>query len=330
MPGIFRTNNPFSIILLFFYGLVLRYASFLAPHIPIAQDSDGFLFHGLLKALENMGKSSPVIYPVISYILIFSQALMLNNFTYQHRLMARATYLPALSYILITAMFPEWWQLSSTLIVNSFMIWAWTNMASLYKNQRSKQLIFNIGILIGICSFFYFPSLGFLIMLFTSLIIMRPVSVTEWLIGLLGVTTPYYFLIAWQYLRGSWDLKEFLPFLHLSYPLFQQTIWAWGGLLFLIVPFLMSGFYIQSSILRMLIHARKGWSLMLVYLLCGLLIPFVNATASFEYWILSAIPFAAFHSNVFLSPQKRIIPNVLHFLMLVFILALNWWVMKAS
>jgi len=48
------------------------------------------------------------------------------------------------------------------------------------------------------------------------------------------------------------------------------------------------------------------------------------------FLILSAIPFAAFHSNVFLSPQKRIIPNVLHFLMLVFILALNWWVMKAS
>ena len=329
MPGVFRTNNPFSIILLFFYGLVLRYASFIAPHVPVAQLTDGFLYHGLVKSLENMGKNSPVIYSVISYILVFSQAMMLNNFMFQHRLMAKANYLPALSYILITAMFPEWWQLSSTLIVNTFMIWAWTSMATLYKNQRSKQLIYNIGIVIGICSFFYFPSIGFLILLAAALIIMRPVSIPEWLIGILGVTTPYYFLLAWQYLKGGFHLKDYLPSLHLSYPLFQQTIWAWGGLLLLIIPFLMSGFYIQGSILRMLIHTRKGWSLMLVYLLCSLMIPFINSTATFEYWVLSAVPFAAFHSNVFSSPQKRLIPNILHLLMLVFILALNWWVLKS-
>ena len=92
----------------------------------------------------------------------------------------------------------------------------------------------------------------------------------------------------------------------------------------------MSGFYIQGSILRMLIHTRKGWSLMLVYLLCSLMIPFINSTATFEYWVLSAVPFAAFHSNVFSSPQKRLIPNILHLLMLVFILALNWWVLKSA
>lgn len=277
-----------------------------------------------------MGKNSPVIYSVISYILVFAQALMLNNFMFQHRLMARANYLPAFSYILITAMFPEWWQLSSTLIVNTFMIWGWSRMAALYKNQRSKQLIFNIGIIIGICSFFYFPSIGFLILLASALMIMLPVSITEWLIGILGVTTPYYFLLAWKYLKGNFNSKEFLPSLHISYPLFQQTVWAWGGLLLLIIPFLMSGFYIQSSILRMLINTRKGWSLMLVYLLCGLLIPFINSTATFEYWILSAIPFAAFHSNVFFSAPKRFISTILHLLMLVFILALNWWVLKSS
>ncbi len=330
MPGVFRTNNPFSIILLFFYGLVLRYASFFDPHVPVTHPTDGFLYHGFLRSLENMGENSPVIYPVIAYILVFAQSLMLNNFIYQHRLMTRANYLPAMSYILITAMFPEWWHLSSTLIVNTFMIWGWTSMAGLYKNQRAKQLIFNIGILIGICSLFYFPSIGFLVLLFATLVIMRPVSITEWLIGLLGVTTPYYFLVAWQYLRGSWNLKDYIPSFHLSYPLFQQTFWAWGGLLLLMVPFLMSGFYIQGSILRMLIHSRKGWSLMLVYLLCALLIPFINSTATFDYWILSAIPFAAFNSNVFFSPQKRMIPNILHGIMLVFILALNWWVLKSN
>jgi hypothetical protein len=225
---------------------------------------------------------------------------------------------------------PEWWQLSSTLIVNTFMIWAWSNMTALFKNQRAKQLLFNIGIIIGICSFFYFPSLAFVFLLAAALIIMRPVSIPEWLVGILGITTPYYFLFAWLYLRGRWNPGEYIPSVHLSYPQFQQTIWAWGGLLLLILPFLISGFYIQGSILRMLIQVRKGWSLLLVYLLFALMVPFINATATFEYWILSAVPFAAFHSNAFFSPQKRLIPNLLHAIMLIFILALNYVVLKSN
>jgi hypothetical protein len=256
--------------------------------------------------------------------------MMLNVFFYQHRLLARPKYLPALSYILITALFPEWWQLSSALIVNTLLIWAWNSMTLLYKNQRAKQIIFNTGIIIGICSFFYFPSIGFTALLFASLVIMRPVSLPEWLTGILGVTLPYYFLFAWAYLKGSWSTSNFFPDIFFSYPQFQQTVWAWGALILLMIPFLVSGFYIQGSILRMLIQVRKGWSLLLVYLLVALVMPFMNATSSFEYWILSAVPFAAFHANVFFYPPKRLVPGLLHMLMAVFILALNYFMLKSG
>ena len=330
MPGIFRTSNPFSIIILFFYGIILRYASFAAPSLPLAHETDGFLYHALLRTLGNMSNGPGIIYPVLAYILIFSQAMMLNVFFYQHRLLARPNYLPALSYILITALFPEWWQLSSALIVNTLLIWAWNSMTLLYKNQRAKQIIFNTGIIIGICSFFYFPSIGFTASLFASLVIMRPVSLPEWLTGILGVTLPYYFLFAWAYLKGSWSTSNFFPDIFFSYPQFQQTVWAWGALILLMIPFLVSGFYIQGSILRMLIQVRKGWSLLLVYLLVALVMPFMNATSSFEYWILSAVPFAAFHANVFFYPQKRLVPGLLHMLMAVFILALNYFMLKSG
>jgi hypothetical protein len=330
VPGIFRTSNPFSIVVLFFYGIILRYASFGAPSVPIAQPADGFLYHALLRSLGNMSNGSGVIFPVLSYLLVFAQALMLNVFFHRHKLVARPNYLPALCYILITSLFPEWWQLSSTLIVNTILIWAWNNMTALYKKGKAKQIILNTGIIIGICSFLYFPSIGFIALLFASIMIMRPVSIPEWLIGLLGVTIPYYFLFAWTYLRGNWAASKFLPDVSLSYPQFQQTVWAWGGLLLLMVPFLISGFYIQNHILRMLIQVRKGWSLLLVYLLVALLIPFINGSFGFEYWILSAVPFAAFHANVFYYPQRRLVPSILHIGMVIFILMLNYFVLKSS
>jgi len=200
-------------------------------------------------------------------------------------------------------------------------------LSDLYKNSKAKQILFNTGIVIGLSSFFYFPSIAFVILILAALIIMRPVSIPEWFIGLLGATVPYYFLFAWLYLSGNVEIKKYIPNISVSYPQFQQSIWAWVGLLLLMLPFLFSGFYIQNAILRMLIQVRKNWSLILVYLLIALLVPFINGSKDFEYWILCAVPFAAFHANVYFAPQKKWLPAILHWGTAAFILALNYYVL---
>lgn len=79
----------------------------------------------------------------------------------------------------------------------------------------------------------------------------------------------------------------------------------------------------------MLIQVRKSWSLLLLYLLTSLMVPFINSTSTFTYWILSAVPFAAFHANTFFYPQKKLLPYVLHWAMVIFILILNYVVMHS-
>jgi hypothetical protein len=326
--GIFRNYNPFGIIFLFFYGLILRFASFIDPHIPIAQETDGFLYHGLLRGLSGIGKVTPVIYPILAYTLIFIQAMTLNSLVNNHKLLPKSSFLPAMSYLLITALFPEWWQFSSTLLVNSLLVWVWARMSGLYNNNRAKLVLFNIGMVLGICSFFYFPSIALVVLMIFALIIMRPFNLSEWLVGLLGITTPYYFLFAYLYLTSQWDPGRFIPSLSLSYPAFLQNVWAWGGMVLLIVPFLISGFYIQGNILKMLIQVRKSWSLLLLYLLTALLVPFINSSSTFEYWILCAPPFAAFHAYTFFHSNKKNFPLILHWIMVIFILALNIAVLR--
>jgi len=321
--GIFRNYNPFGIIFLFFYGLILRFASFAAPHIPVAQSTDGFLYNSLINWISGFGHLVPVIYPIATYMLIFIQAMTLNNLVNNHRLLPKASFLPAMSYLLVSSLFPEWWQFSSTLFVNTLLVWVWARMSGLYNNSRSKWVLFNIGMVLGICSFFYFPSIAFVVLMIFALIIMRPFIFSEWLIALLGITTPYYFLFAYLFLTSQWDKARFIPSMSLSYPSFQQNVWAWGGMVLLIVPFLISGYYIQGNILRMLIQVRKSWSLLLLYLLTALLVPFINSTATFEYWILCAPPFAAFHAITFFQPEKKIFPLILHWIIVIFILAMN-------
>jgi hypothetical protein len=158
---------------------------------------------------------------------------------------------------------------------------------------------------------------------------LRSFSLSEWLISLAGLTTPYYFLFAWFYLTNQWDLKALVPNVSLSFPTFQQTIWAWGGILLLILPFLIGGFLIQGNILRMLIQVRKGWSLLLIYLIVSLIIPFINSSSTFEYWVLCALPFAAFHAYLFFSSERNFLTNMLFWVMVLFVMALNWAVLRS-
>lgn len=324
MVGFFKSNNPFNIILLLVYAFILKLYSFLHPHIPIAQATDGFLYHQLLDFLAPTGKNSPIIYPVITFILIFTQSLTFNSLINNQKLLTRPTYLPGMAYVLITSLFPEWWQLSSTLIINSLLVWVWAMMSGLYNHNRPKSVLFNIGVVVGLCSFLYFPSIAFVILIIFGLVVMRPLRFSEWLVAFLGITTPYYFLLAWIYFSNHWNPKAFIPAISISYPRFQQSFWAWGSLLLLIIPFLISGFYIQSHMLRMLIQIRKSWSVMLLYLLTALLIPFINYNSTFEYWILSAMPLAAFHASAYFYPTKKWLPLVIHWTLFAFIMLLQW------
>lgn len=325
MTGFFKTNSPINIGLLLVYAFVLKFYSFLHPHIPVAQPTDGFLYHKFLKLLLPAGNYAPIIYPAIVLVLVLSQAISFSNFINNQKLLPKPNFLPAMAYVLITSLFPEWWQLSSTLMVNSLLVGVWSMLSSLFNNPRPKTIVFNAGLLVGVVSFLYFPAIAFIILIFFALINMRPFQLSEWMIAIIGVLTPYYFLFAYLFLTRDWNPFTYLPSVSISLPRFQQDIWAWAAIVLMIIPFLFSGFYIQGNILRMLIQVRKSWGLMLTYLVISLFIPFINSTSTFDYWILCALPFAAFHAYTFFYIEKRWLAALMHWLFIAFILALNIW-----
>ena len=74
----------------------------------------------------------------------------------------------------------------------------------------------------------------------------------------------------------------------------------------------------------MMIHVRKGWSLLLLYVLGAIFVPFVNSTDTFENWVMAAIPFAAFHAAAYLYSTFRIFPLLLFWLTVAYILAFQY------
>ncbi len=322
MVIIFKKNNPYNNILLLFYGLILKLPSFIHPYIPVPESMDGFFYRLLLRWLEPLNFSS--IYPLISFVLIFIQALTLNRFVSNFRLNQKSTYLIGMSYLLITSLIPEWQQLSSTLIANTFLIWILTKLCLLHNNQHPKTLIINIGLMIGVASFFYFPALGFIILAIISLIIARPFILPEWLLLFVGVLTPYYFFASWVFLTdriNNYQLPAIKVIRYLK--LNDSTYYFAFGIL--ILGILSGIFFVRKNLLRQLVQTRKSWSIIFVYLIIALIIPFINNGLKLDYWILLAVPASIILSASFLYPEKKWFPLTLHWCFIAVIIAISYF-----
>ncbi len=320
MIGIFKQKNPANILLLLVFGVLIKLPLFLHPHIIEGRDGDGVLYHIILKFLESTGKSSPVIYSFLAFGLLFLQSLVLTRFMNTQRMISQPTYFPGMAYLLITSLIPEWNIFSAPLIVNTFLVFVLSGLFRIYNQENARGAIFNIGLALGISSFVFFPSITFIAWILLALMVMRPFRLTEWLICLLGATTPFYFYAVYLFIGDQWNWDTLWPYFSISLPSVRQSAWLAGSAFLLSVPFLAGAYFIQNSLRRMLIHVRKGWSLLLLYILGAIFIPFVNSSDTFENWVIVAIPFAAFHASAYLYSTYRIFPLVLFWLTVAFIL----------
>lgn len=326
VTGTFKANNPYNTFLLLVYGLLLKLPMFLHPAIPIPQQTDGFLFKALLTQLTvTIGNAVPVIYPIISFLLLYTQAVTFNKLANDEKLMQKPNYLTAMAYLLITSLFKEWNILSAPLIVNTLLIWVWANMSGMYNTKTAKSTLFNIGIAIGVATFFYFPSIAFSILIIAGLTVTRPFKLAEWLLALLGIITPYYFLLAYVFFTDKWKGYN-LPGFSIGLPKFYESSWALAAIIIVLSTTLIGLFYIQQNFRRQLVQSRKSWNLVFLYFLVAVFIPFINATHTFQYWILCAVPLSAFVGSAFLYPQKKWFPLLLHWLMVAFVVAFSYFV----
>ncbi|MDE3212698.1 MAG: hypothetical protein KGM98_05640 [Bacteroidota bacterium] len=323
MIGKFRLNNPFNTFLLLIYGLLLKLVWFIHPLVPVVMNSDGVLYNRMLGFLKPFLDRYPVVYSLISFLLLYTQALSFNQLINNRRMMQKSNYLPGMSYLLITSFFPEWNILSSALILNTMLIWLWAKISNLYNNPHAKTTLYNIGLVLGISMFLYFPSIAFVLLVVFALILTRPFRIEEWFVSVLGVLTPWYLLFAWLFLTNA--LYNYtMPQFKANYAFIISNHLYYLGIIPILFAAVMGGLFIQISSRKQLVQVRKNWGLLLLYLITALLIPFINRVYNFQYWILAAVPLSAFVAYFFFYPTKKWFPLSIHWLMVGFIYYLSY------
>lgn len=323
MIGIFKQKNPGNTLLLLIYALVLKFPNFLHPSGPLQQEGDHYLYTQIVHFLQYF-QLPPVLYSLLAFLLIFGQALLLNRICNAQKMIAKPTYLPGMAFILVTSLFVQWNQFSAPLIINAFMIWIFYRMMMLYNEQRAGHIIFNMGLLLGIVSMLYHPAIVYILLVIFTLFIMRPFRIQEWVIALLGVTTPYYFLALILYFTNQWSWSHIIPTFSIRLPRMPTSVFITISIALLVVPFIVGGFFVQANLNKMLIQVRKGWSLLLIFLILSISVLLIEGDTKYVNWMLCVVPIAAFHSATYFYPPNKTFPLVLHWITFGYALYINY------
>lgn len=320
MIALFKQKSPANIVLLLILGLLLKMPLLLHPKIIQPTEEDGKLYHAIVKFFSSANGNNAFTLALVAFLLLYCQALLINFMVNDQRMTNKQTFLPAMSYLIITSLLPDWNYLSAPLMASMLIIWSFIKLFNLYNMGAANGTIFNIGLILGISSFIYFPSVVFVLCLFLGLMILRPFRINELVLLVFGILTPYYFYAIYLFLNDRLLWSNVFPRITLQVPVLKSTIWVALAVVLMGIPFLMGGYFVQANLNKMLIQARKNWSILLLYLLLSLVIPFINTFTSLHNWVLAAAPFAAFHACAYLYPQKRFVPALLFFITVAFIL----------
>lgn len=326
MVGIFRQKNPGNSILLLVYALILKFGILLKASPPLTQGEDHYLYKLLLRLLTPLHLPA-FVYGLTAFLLIFIQATLLNRICTDQKMLPKPNYLPGMAYVLLSSLFIEWNHFSAPLLVNTLLILIFYRMINLYNTNKPLSGIFNIGVLMGIVTLLYQPAIIFVAMLPISLFIMRPFRIREWITGLLGLTMPYYFLALEPLFTNQWNWKYLVPLITFDFPAMPSTFFITFSIILLVIPFVLGGYFVQDNLNKMLIQIRKGWSLLLLFLIISIFIILVNGGVNYVNWVFGLMPLATFHAaTYYYAERKWYISPIIHWITFGYAIYLCYWI----
>ena len=322
MVFLFRDKSIINVFFLIVLSVVVHAHLFLLPPQLFIGENDGMISLLLRQYLLALPSTALVL---IYQAIIVLQAIRLNMVMSDFRMFQSTNYTTAMTYVLLSGFIIQWCGISSALISNSLVLWVFIKLSRLYNNPSPRTLLFNIGLLVALMSIAYHPTAILVLVVLFALAVVRPFHIAEWLVLLMGIIIPFYFLAAYLFLNDSLsNIMGYLPMMKLHLPLLQIDEWLMAALIYLFIALLFGLFFWQKYNNRLVIQIRKNWSVMMVLLLILLPVPFIFFGAGIESAILSLIPLTAFITNAYGYPKRFFIPNLLFWLGVVLIVHNNW------
>ncbi|CAN5308707.1 hypothetical protein BH09BAC6_BH09BAC6_34450 [soil metagenome] len=321
MINAFKALNPLNILWLVVMLFLLRVGYIM--HIPAKIDfAFADPFSRLLIPATCQFVLSPLANIVIAAVLVFIQALLLNYLVNHNNLLGKPTFLPALMYITVSALFQPFLILSAPLVCNFLLIWMLFKLFSFYKGNDAKSTAYDLGIIVALGSLIYLPFVYLFLVIFIALSIFRPFNWREWVTGIIGYATISFFLAVYYYLHNS--LHQFyniwLPLGTKFSANIKITYVNYVVLIPVIIILMLCFITLQQNFFKSYVQTRKSFQLLFVIFVVAGLSFYIKAAFHLNHFLLCAVPAAVFFSYYFLYAKRRWFYETLFLVLLISII----------
>ena len=195
---LFKRSYLVQYLLLLILAVILWLPAMLNPQ-PITPPDQSFVSPAYLFLVNLLGHYL-LTGIILSFLITFAGALLLNAILEKYDLVTKNTLVPAMVYLLVMSHQPEFLQFHPSLIPVFLMIVVLFNLFDNYTRQEAYSQIFNAGFLTGIASLFFFPTAGLFLFIWLTFFVYRLYKWREWIISLSAFLLVYFFLGIYYYL----------------------------------------------------------------------------------------------------------------------------------
>lgn len=324
---LFRGLGPGTILLIIITQLLVWASAFinLQGRFSLYFDLYPMPLYGVLSSLIGTNPLPGIIFTMALVGLM--AFLMVNLNTYLFFINER-TFLPAVIFILLSGLFPQYQLINPAIFGAMFLMLAIRRIMETYRVAGTAYNFFDAGIFIGTGSLFYANLVWFALILLAGVILLRAINMKEIVISFIGLVTPYFITFGIYYLLGK-DLKELWDLI--IYNLFGLT----GNFEFsrlMIIALLFIGLitarslgFLLSVINTKKIQSRKTFYLLLWVMGISLAIFFLLRAVSVEIVWITGIPVSYFLSHYFVFIKRKLFPEIFFTVLLVLIALIQLW-----
>lgn len=302
----FRSLSPVNLVLLVAFTFFMRMAIFV--HLPAQFDFE-FLepYAKLLVQIPSASALSPVVNVLIATFLVILQAILFNTVVNRHSLLTKPTYLPALLYVTGSSLFLQFLILSPPLICNFILIWIMDKFLKIGKSPNALMVLFDVGMLIALGTLIYFPFIVLLVMLWLSLLLYRSFSWREWVSGLIGFLTIFFFVAVFYYWNDN--INQFFqiwrPLINKFPSVLQINYNDYLVLLPVTVIIVLAALQLRENFFRSFISTRKAFQMLFFMFLVAIVSFYTKPDFRVYHFLLSVPPGAVLLAYYFCNAKKR-------------------------
>jgi hypothetical protein len=322
---IFKGTGPGVILLIFVTLVGVWLSAIMHPpvNLTVLYETKPMPLYGILKIIINNHQGFGVI---LTFLMVSVLSVLLVTFNTSVFFINERTFLPALFYVLIGGIFPEYQLLNPVLPAAIFLLLSFIRIMDGYHITGTAYNYFDAGILIGTGSLFYANLIWFGVLLIIAIILIRTGNLKELVISLAGLLTPYLITFGIYYVAGK-DVGSLMRLFsdNLFTPSvgYQFTRLTYAALIFFSVVILISIIQLFKYMNSKKIKSRKTFSLLIWTFLISLFTYILVPSVSVEMICLTCIPVSYFIAQYFILVKKKMIPEILFLLIFVFVVLIQ-------